>query len=341
MSEKKNLALNCCVCDTRNIREENYSHYESIFVNTDILIVNEQSKAILNKLPLSMNFDRMIENDDNTDITVKSVNGSYEISGSSAAHAHTLLTVNGSLLIHPGTAKLLQTYEGITVNGNVSFPQNLEGCLGKMNVNGFTEVYPDDCVILQPTFAIDKYFPLRAKNGTRYYVKDLVMIRDTDIDTAALAEKGVSFVTKKLLLPECKLKDCIPMFDESVEFIVVPDGMKLICGDTFFNEDFLRREGGNLFVYGDMEVDSHADMSVICNQIERLIVKGTVRLLAGHEDAFRNLHAVFDRIEVIHDASDSEEQEDDAYGADSIPNPISKLLEDDTVQKINADSYIM
>ncbi len=340
MSEKK-LAINCCVCDTRNIKEENYSHYESIWLNTDILIVNEQSKAVLNRLPLSMNFDRMIENDSNADIRVKSVNGSYEITGNSAVDAHTLLTVNGSLLIHPGTEELLQRYEGIIVNGNVRFPKNLEGCLGRLNVNGSAKAYPDDCVILPPTFTIDKYFPLRAKEGSRYYASDLVMIRDAAVDAACLAQKGVSFVTGKLLLPECKLKDCIPMFDESVEFIVVPDGMKLICGDILFHEEFVRREGGSLFIFGDMEVDSHADMSVICNQIENLIVKGSVRLPAKQEEAFRSLHAAFDHIEVIRDTPDGEEQDDDADGADDIPDLIGKLLEDDNTQKINAESYIM
>ncbi len=341
MSEKKKLALNCDVCDTRSIKEENYSHYESIFINADILIVNEQSKAVLNRLPATMNFDKMIESDNDADITVKSVNGSYEINKSSAAKSHALLVVNGSLFIHPGTEEILESYDGITVNGNVKFPKNMEGCLGKMTVNGFVETYPDDCVILPPTFTIDPYFPLRAKEGGRYYAKDLVMIRDTGVDAAVLAGKGVRFVTKKLLLPECKLRDCIPMFDETVEFIVVPDGMKLICGDILFNADFVRREGGSLFIYGDMEVDSHADMSVICNQIESLIVKGSVRLLAKHEDAFRSLHVTFDRIEVIPDAPESEEPEDDADGANAIPDPIVKLLADDTVQKINADSYIM
>lgn len=340
MGEKK-LAINCCVCDTRNIKEENYSHYESIWLNTDIMIVNEQSKAVLNRLPLSMNFDRMIENDSKAEIRVQSVNGSYEIAGNSAVSPHILLTVNGSLLIHPGTEDILEKYEGIIVNGNVRYPKSLEGSLEKMNVNGCVETYPDDCVVLHSEFTIDKYFPLRAKEGGRYYVKDLVIIKDTSVDTAKLAQKGVSFVTGKLLLPECKLKDCIPMFDESVEFIVVPDGMKLICGDIFFHEEFVRREGGSLFVFGDLEVDSHADMSVICNQTENLIVKGSVRLHAKQENAFRSLHAAFDHIEVIPDVPENEDQEDDADGADGIPDLIGKLLEDEDTQKINADHYIM
>lgn len=259
----------------------------------------DQSKTILNTLPIALNTDRTIADESGREIRVKSVNGSYEISGNSAAEDRTILVVNGPLFVQPGTEEIVKKYEGIIVNGNASYPKSLESCLGNMDVNGSIETYPDDCVVLDAEFTIDKYFPLRAKEGGRYYAKNMIEIRDPDVDAALLAQKGVHFETGKLLIPECKLKDCIPMFDENVPFIVVPDGLKLIRGNMILNEEFLRSEGGRLFVYGDLEVDSSADMSVICNQTEKLIVRGTVRLHAEQEEAFRSLPAAFDHLEVI------------------------------------------
>lgn len=299
MSEKKKLLLNCDVCDTRKMKEEDYSHYEHIVINTDALIVNRESKSILSRLPITINSDNTIEAEGDTDINLKSVNGSYEITGNSSAIEHTILCVNGSLNIHPGTEEILKKYDGITVNGNVRYPKSLEGFIGKMSVNGSTESYPDDCVILDKEFTIDKYFPLRAKEGGKYYVKRIVIIKDISVDIAKLAGKGVHFDTKRLLVPECKIEDCVPMFDESVEFIVVPDGMKLVYGDSVLNEEFVRNEGSLIFVYGDVEVDSDADLNALCSQIEKLIIKGTVSLKAEQQEAFRSINVEFDDIEII------------------------------------------
>lgn len=299
MSEKKKLLLNCDVCDTRKMKEEDYSHYEHIVINTDALIVNEESKSILSRLPLIINSDETIEVEGDTEIYLKSVNGSYEITGNNSTVDHTILCVNGSLNIQPGTEEILKKYDRIIVNGSVRYPKSLEGFIGKMSVNGSTKSYPDDCVILDSEFTIDKYFPLRAKEGSKYYVEEMVIIKDISVDIVKLAGKGVHFDTKTLLVPECKIEDCVPMFDESVEFIVVPDGMKLVYGDSVLNEEFVRNEGSCVFVYGDVEVDSDADLNALCNQIEKLIVKGTVSLRADQEESFRSINVEFDDIEII------------------------------------------
>ena len=57
MCKKKNLMINCDLCDARNVSEESLSHYEQITLNADILIVNEQSKNILHRLPVTYNVD--------------------------------------------------------------------------------------------------------------------------------------------------------------------------------------------------------------------------------------------------------------------------------------------
>ncbi len=299
MSEKKKLLLNCDVCDTRKMKEEDYSHYEHIVINTDALIVNEKSKSILSRLPLTINSDDTIEVEGDTEINLKSVNGSYEITGNNSTAEHTILCVNGFLNVHPDTEEILKKYDRIIVNGNVRYPKSLEGFISKMSVNGSTESYPDDCVILDKEFIIDKYFPLRAKEGGKYYVKRIVIIKDLSVDIARLAGKGVYFDTKRLLVPECKIEDCVPMFDESVEFIVVPDGMKLVYGDSVLNEEFVSNEGSSIFVYGDVEVDSDTDLDALCNQIEKLIIKGTVSMRADQEESFRSINVEFDDIEII------------------------------------------
>ena len=54
MFNKKNYLLNCDVCDTRKMKEEDYSGYEKMMINTDLVIVSPSSKSILNRLPLTL-----------------------------------------------------------------------------------------------------------------------------------------------------------------------------------------------------------------------------------------------------------------------------------------------
>ena len=55
---KKNLIINCEICDARNMREEDYLDYERILLNAEIVLVNETSKGILNRLPIQVNTER-------------------------------------------------------------------------------------------------------------------------------------------------------------------------------------------------------------------------------------------------------------------------------------------
>lgn len=301
MSEKKNLLLNCDLCDTRKMKEEDYSHYEHIVINTDVLLVTAESKSILSRLPVTINNDSTIELEDGEEVYIKSVNGSYEITGNSSVAEHTILSVNGSLFVHPGTEEILKKYDEIVVNGSVRYPKSLEGFLGKMNVNGATDSYPDDCVMLDSVFTIDKYFPLRAREGSKYYVGSRVIIKDESVDITRLVEKKVHFETKRLLVLESKIEDSVPLFDESVDFIVIPNGMKLIDDDIVLNEEFIRNEGSRLFIYGDVKVDKKADMNALRNNIEKLIIKGTVSLRSEQEEAFRSMNVEFDNIKIKKD----------------------------------------
>lgn len=296
MSEKKNFLLNCGVCDTRKMKEEDYSSYEKMMINADIVIVNETSKSILNRLALTMNQDKMIEAADDVNISLKTVNGSYEITGTTMAEEHTILMINGPLHIHPDTQEILKKYEHIMVNGSVKYPKSLEGHLNNLSVNGSISTYPDDCVILDKKFILDKYFPLRAKENAKYYAEKYVAIQDKDVDVLKLLQKNVQFVTKRLIVPESKIEDCVPLFDEQTKFMVVPEGMQLILGDVTLDEGFLLKNGNKFFVYGNVKLDKNADAETLCETIESLVVKGTLTLLKEQEEAFLKASTEYNKV---------------------------------------------
>lgn len=299
MLEKKNLMLNCEVCDARKIKEEDYSSYEQIIVNAEVLLVSEESKSVLNRLPLTMNQENMIVLPKDLEVAVKVVNAGYKITASAGVQVHTVMIVNGPLEIAPGTEAVLQNYEFISVNGPVTCPQSCEGLVSKMEVNGPMTVYPDDCVMLDKVFVLDKYFPLRAKEVGKYYAEKAVMIRDETVDAAKLVQKKVQFVTKCVVLPESMLEDALPLFDEQTELVVVPEGMRLVYGDCVLNEELVRKEGSRLFVYGNLKADEDADANALCAMLEKLIVKGTLKLKKEQKEVFRKLGAEYDKLEII------------------------------------------
>lgn len=296
MFEKKKLILNCDVCDTRNIKEEDYSQYESILLNTDIMIVSAESKSILSRLPLVNNTDTVLELPAGEKVNVKSVNGTYEITGTTAVVDNTMLTVNGALTINPGTEEVLKHYMRITVNGSVRYPESMEPHLGNLTVNGASSAYPDGCIILKNSFEIDKYFPVRAKEGCRYFAASKVILTDKEVDVKKLTDKNIQFVTKRLIVTESKLEECIPLFDERVEFVVIPDDMAFINDDVKLDEAVVNKYGTRLYIYGDLDI---TDESIpVLGKIEKLVVKGKVSLLSRNLEAFKAVDAEYDELNV-------------------------------------------
>ena len=225
MFDKKNYVLNCDICDARKMKEEDYNNYKNMIINADIVIVSTSSKSILNRLPVTINQDYTIEIADDVETELKVINGSYEITDSMVVQEHTLLIVNGALNIHSGTKEILEKYEKIHVNGSVRCAESISGYLTKLSASNSVSIYPDDCMILNDTFIVDKYFPLRAKEGNKYYVKDKVILQDKSVDLQKLVEKNVRFVTEQLIIPEEMVESCIELFDEKVDFVVIPAGM--------------------------------------------------------------------------------------------------------------------
>ena len=296
MFNKKNYLLNCDVCDTRKMKEEDYSGYEKMMINTDLVIVSPSSKSILNRLPLTLNHDCTMEFEDDAEIKVQAINGSYEITGTTAVHEHTLLSVNGDLTIYPGTEESLQKYERIHVNGSVTCPKSLEGCLTKLSANGSVSVYPDDCVILDDTFIVDKYFPLRAREGRKYYVKDMVIVQDKSAHMEKLVQKNVQFITRQLIVPEEMAEACVELFDEKAEFTVTPAGMTLHYGDAVLNEQLVEKDGDCIYVYGNLTIPDNANLRALSDSITKLTVKGNVTLKKNQAEDFKKLNAEYSEL---------------------------------------------
>ena len=297
MAEKKKLILNCEVCDFTKIKEENYNHYEEITINAEVLVVNEMSKGILHHLPIQLNIQRTIESTE--ELEVKFINGSYEITAGMIPQKPVILVANGSLKVCPGTEEILKKYECMIINGGAEFPESLKSFLGQMTVNGSVRTYPVDSVILKDDFVMDSYFPIRAREEMRYFARKAVIIKDADVDISKLIQKNVKFLTPRLIVTENKLEESAVLFDPNVDFVVVPDGLSLVYGDAVLDEELIRREGGKLFVYGNLRLDEKIDMEMLQRELDVLTVTGDVTLNDDQMEAFRRIHAKYKDLHVI------------------------------------------
>ena len=183
------------------------------------------------------------------------------------------------------------------MNGSVRCAESISGYLTKLSASNSVSIYPDDCMILNDTFIVDKYFPLRAKEGNKYYVKDKVIIQDKSVDLQKLVEKNVRFVTEQLIIPEEMVESCIELFDEKVNFVVIPAGMALHYGDAVLNEELLKKEGDSIYVYGNLKVPEDVKLDTLDELISKLMVKETVVLMKNQEASFKKLNVDYQRLE--------------------------------------------
>lgn len=297
MFEKKKLLINSDICDTRNMKEEDYEAYESIAINSDLLIVSERSKGILARLPAAVNGDQVLELDEDEKIHQKVVNGSLTIGKSTVFQEAVYLIVNGAVTIEPGAEEAVKMLKRIIVNGVLLYPESMDSLLTSVSVNGVAEPYPDDCILLKRSFVMDEYFPLRAKRGGKYFAKNKVVIKNTRVDLKKLQEKEVRFLTRRLFVPEELIEEALPLFDEQTEIVAVPAGMALICDDVVLDSNLVRRNGPRLFIDGDLKLADECGDAL--KAVEKLIVKGKVTLKSSQEEAFSQVDADYDELELI------------------------------------------
>ena len=81
----KKLMINCAICDARKAQAEHYADYENITVNAATMLVNEAGKALLHKLPFTLNCSDVMELEG--DVEVRTINGAGEIKAGDAVKA--------------------------------------------------------------------------------------------------------------------------------------------------------------------------------------------------------------------------------------------------------------
>lgn len=290
---KKNKMINAATCDARAVTEESLAGYENITINAAILIVNERSKELLNKYPVTMNAATVLEIPDGDNISVQSINGKGEI-GPDADGTDVFLMVNGKLFIADGSQEAVKSYYGIMVNGKVLMPKSFEGRFSNIQVRGKTEYYPDGATILKADTEIDDLFIARAAN-TLYYCSGNLFFLDTGIDSEKLLSKGLKFTAKRVVIAESLIGKLVTLFDEEAEIVKVPDGTQLIDDDLGLKPKTIKKYGTRLCVTGDVSIKDAEALS----SLEYLFADGTVSVNKELEDAFDEIESVYDELRII------------------------------------------
>ena len=273
MSEKRNLMINCDVCDARNAKEEYLSGYEQIMINTDLLLVSAESRGVLERLPAICNTDNTLEVDDDANLIFQ--NRSTEINSKSVFPADTVLAVNGDLLIHSDTSRqTLETLRAVNVTGSLLCPASLLTCIKDLYVTGEIKSYPDDCVVLPPVFTPDEYFHLRAKEGQKYYAEQEIRLIAPGIDLGTLRDKKVQFISPRFFVPAEKAADALELFNETASMEVIPQGYVFVDTGKELSESLLKKYGNRLFFRGDLTLTEGS--IPLLSRLENLYVSGTI-----------------------------------------------------------------
>lgn len=273
MSEKRNLMINCDVCDARNAKEEYLSGYEQIMVNTDLLLVSAESRGVLERLPAICNTDNTLEVDDDANLIFQ--NRSTEINSKSVFPADTVLAVNGDLLIHSDTSRqTLETLRAVNVTGSLLCPASLLTCIKDLYVTGEIKTYPDNCVVLPPVFTPDEYFHLRAKEGQKYYAEQEIRLIAPGIDLGTLRDKKVQFISPRFFVPAEKAADALELFNETASMEVIPQGYVFVDTGKELSESLLKKYGNRLFFRGDLTLTEGS--IPLLSRLEKLYVSGTI-----------------------------------------------------------------
>ncbi|MBO4355539.1 MAG: hypothetical protein J5850_01645 [Clostridia bacterium] len=289
----KNKVINAAVCDTRKATEESFAGFDKIIINAAVLIQGVSSSGLFSKYPVTLNVSNIIEIPDGQNITVKSINGKGQI-GPNSNGTGIFLAVNGKLFIDDGSLEAVKSYYRISVNGKVVMPKSYEGQFSNIHVNGKAEYYPDGATILKADTEIDELFILRASNRL-YYSSGNLFFLDTGIDTEKIAENGLRFAAKKIVIAKSLIGKLVPIFDEETEIVAVPDGAMLISGDLDLKQKTIRKYGNKICVTGDVSIKD-AD---VLSSLEFLYADGTVSISKELEEPFDMIKCVAGEIRII------------------------------------------
>lgn len=277
----KKLLINCASCDARKIREDDYAHYEAININTAALFTSPEAKAVLNRLPVSIDCANVIELEG--DVDLRTVNGRGEIRSEDAVPERKFyMLVNGVLNIGPDTRKQLAQCVGMTINGALKCPESVYAYLSGVMINGSVACYPDGAIVLKRNAVIDGLFALRAKSALYWTERRMIMV-DAELDAEALKSKGASFSSKEVIIARSKVEAMLGLIDERAELTIVPDGTAVVLDDITLDAAALHRHGKRLYVIGDVTVPENASA---LNELEYLNIRGDARVPEQHREKF-------------------------------------------------------
>lgn len=277
----KKLLINCASCDARKIREDDYAHYEAININTAALFTSPEAKAVLNRLPVSIDCANVIELEG--DVDLRTVNGRGEIRSEDAVPERKIyMLVNGVLNIGPDTHKQLAQCVGMTINGALKCPESVYASLSGVMINGSVACYPDGAIVLKRNAVIDGLFALRAKSALYWAERRMIMV-DAELDAEALKSKGASFSSKEVIIARSKVEAMLGLIDERAELTIVPDGTAVVLDDITLDAAALHRHGKRLYVIGDVTVPENASA---LNELEYLNIRGDARVPEQHREKF-------------------------------------------------------
>lgn len=282
METKKDLRVNCALCDVRKITEELLDTYGDIRINTATLITTPAAQALLSRANVRLNCASTINVSE--DVRFSTFNGSMVIRPSQAVPVEkTYLVLNGTLDIEAGSETTLEGYAGITVNGSVTCPESIANLLrGKITASGSFRTYPDGCIRLKKSVELDRFFHLRVKQDALYYAAKRVIALSPDINFEKLTEKNVRFSTQKLLVSEALAEAAVPLFDEGVDIVVLPSGCAFVNDDVELDEALVKRYGGKLYVAGDLTIGAKA--AGLLDQVSFLRVDGDLLVARSLKD---------------------------------------------------------
>lgn len=292
--EKKKLIVNCAVCDARNVSELTLKSCESIEINAASIFLSKETKELFSLYNVSMNAADVHEIPPEAELIVQ--NGYFEISEATVMQRPTVLVVNGSLSIKQGAWKALEKLLLIIVNGQISYPSDMQGHLPASKVNGATDCYPADAIRLDNKVIIDRPFIIKAKKNAKYYAKNKVVIADELLNISALKEKEVSFITKRAIISENHLEDALPLFNEDAGTEVIPPGYSYVAGGKL-NDALVRKHGGKLYIDGDFIISNESGDAL--DKLTGIKARGAVLVSDNLMDKFSGIDAEYENIKPI------------------------------------------
>lgn len=296
METKKNLKINCAVCDVRNITEELLSAYEEVKINAASMITSPAAQALLGRYAVKLNCASTITLEEN--VRFSTVNGPLSITaGQAVPEEKLLLVVNGPVDIEAGCEEVLKSYSGMIVNGPITCPESIAGLLGAFTTNGPIRAYPDGAICLKSRTVLDRFFHLRAKKDALYYAGSKIVALAPDIDFGKLAEKNVRFVTKRLLVTESLAEAAVPLFDEKTDIVILPDGCAYVDDDAELNGSLIKRYGGKLYIDGDLSITP--DSVTVLDQVSFLWVNGDLLVCRSLKDRALEMDLSYDQLRVV------------------------------------------